>query len=170
MNLRTLLIAGISGLFGMCLVVTFIGTTAAQEDNDLINDVKQSKDAAALRASRGPAGANANQTSIELAKQQKSLAQNALQRATSLENQSQLDPGMRDVPRWSRRLVEATRKSGASKAEVAEAMKEHQARMDERLRRIKAKFDAAVVTEGVVWSAEYEALEAKMWMQESLEN
>jgi hypothetical protein len=114
--------------------------------------------------------ADANESSVSVAKQQKALAENALQVLTNLENQGRLDVGTGQVARWSRRLVEATRKSGATKAEAAEALKQHQARMDERVLRIQKRLESAKATQLDVWNAKYEALEAKMWIQEDQEN
>ena len=56
------------------------------------------------------------------------LAKEALQIARKLEEQARIDSN--DVSIWSRRLVEATRKSRATKPEVVQAIKDHLARMD----------------------------------------
>src|SRR6478736_463168 len=69
-------------------------------------------------------------TAVSLAKQEKALAEEALKSITALEAQGRLSIGLGAVPRWSRRLVEATRKSGASQAEVLEVIKQHVARME----------------------------------------
>jgi hypothetical protein len=105
-------------------------------------------------------------TSVSLAKQEKAIAEEALKLSTELENQGQLNVGRADVPKWSRRLVEATRKSGASKAEVAAAIEQHVSRMDNRLKVVKRLYEAVLVTHGDLLNAQYEALEARSWAGE----
>lgn len=107
-------------------------------------------------------GADDRQTaSISLAKQEKAIAEEALKLLTTLESQGQLNVTVGEVPRWSRRLVEATHKSGASQAEIAEAIKQHIGRMEQRLNRLKKLYEAQAATYGDVLNAKYEALEAQ---------
>src|SRR5207249_4536883 len=91
-------------------------------------------------------GADQKQTGAEIAKRQKVLAEQALKFITQLEQQGQIGLGLRDVPRWSRRLVEATRKSGAKKPEIIEAVKQHLARMDDRVERLTKMYNTGVAT------------------------
>jgi len=107
-------------------------------------------------------GADDQRTSaVSLAKQEMALAEDALKFTTNLEARGQLSIGLGAVPRWSRRLVEATRRSGASHAELAEAIKQHVARMERRLDVVTKQQEAAVATYGEVLDAKYEVLEAQ---------
>jgi hypothetical protein len=63
-------------------------------------------------------------------------------------------------------LVDATRKSGATKAEVMQAIKDHLARMDERFSVVKRLNKAEAATQMDVLNAQYEAMEAKVWLEE----
>jgi hypothetical protein len=103
-------------------------------------------------------------TSVSLAKQEKAIAEEALKLLTDLEKQGQLSAGQADLPKWSRRLVEATRKSGATKAEILAAIKQHVSRMNDRLKVVKRLHEAATVTQEVLLNAQYEALEATSWV------
>jgi hypothetical protein len=62
--------------------------------------------------------------------------------------------------------VEATRKSGASKPDVVQALKDHIARMDQRVEIMKARRQSARATMTAVLNAQYEALEARAWLVE----
>jgi hypothetical protein len=103
---------------------------------------------------------------VALAKQEKAIAEQALL-ITDLEAQGQRNVGFRDVPRWSRRLLEATRKSGASQAEVTEAIKQHIARMEKRLAIVTKLHMAAAATQGDLLDAKYEAIEAQALLQDN---
>lgn len=100
----------------------------------------------------------------DIAKQEMALASEALPVVTQLEKQGRSDPGSHAVSIWSRRLLEATRKSGATKAEVMQAIKDHLARMDERVEALKARQQSDRGTELEVLNARYDALEAKAWL------
>ena len=115
-------------------------------------------------------GADEKDTATAIAMREKALAEKALTLITTLEQQGQVNPGLGDVPRWSRRLVEATRRSGANKAEVIAALKQHVARMDDRVQRVTRLYDAQAAVLGDVLNAEYEALEAKGWLYEEQGN
>ena len=80
---------------------------------------------------------NAKDNQADIAKQEIALAKEALQIATQLEKQGRTDS--HNVSIWSRRLVEATRKSGATKPEVVQAIEDHLVRMDERVEIMKAR-------------------------------
>ena len=69
-------------------------------------------------------------------------------------------------PMWSRRFVEATRKSGLMKPEVAIALKEHVARTEARVERIARLSKAGMASQSDLLNAQYKALEAKRWLQE----
>jgi hypothetical protein len=100
----------------------------------------------------------------DIAKQEMELAKEALTIFTQLEKQGRTDPGSHTVSIWSRRLVEATRKSGATKPEVVQAIKDHLVRMDERVEIMKARQQSARAVETDVLSARYDALEARAWL------
>jgi hypothetical protein len=81
---------------------------------------------------------NVKDNGADLAKQEIALAKEALTTLALEEKQGQADLGSHDIFIWSRRLVEATRKSGAAKAEVMREIKDHLVRMDERVELVKA--------------------------------
>ena len=113
--------------------------------------------------------ADANATKAikpDIAKQEMELAKEALTIFTKLEQQARTDPGSNSVCIWSKRLVEATRKSGATKPEVVQAIKDHLVRTDERVEIVKARQQAARAAETDVLSARYDALEARAWLAE----
>ena len=110
---------------------------------------------------------NAKDSRVDIAKQEIALAKEALQVAKQLEKRAQTDSS--NVSVWSRRLVEATRKSGATKPEVVQAIKDHLVRMDERVELMKARKQAARAVETEVLSARYDALEARAWLAEEQE-
>jgi hypothetical protein len=107
---------------------------------------------------------NAKDNGADIAKQEIALAKEALMLITQAEKQGQANLGSHDVPIWSRRLVEATRKSGATKTEVMQEIKDHLVRMDERVELVKALRQAARATQTDVLNAQYEALEARAWL------
>jgi hypothetical protein len=109
---------------------------------------------------------NAKDTRADIAKQEIALAKAALQITTQLERQARTDPGSNNASIWSRRLVEATRKSGATKADVLREINDHIARMDERVEIMKARQQSARAVETDVLSARYDALEARAWLAE----
>lgn len=109
-------------------------------------------------------------SSVSLAKQEKAIAEGALKLLTNLERQGQLNVGQADVPKWSRRLVDAIRKSGPSKAELLAAFEQHVSRMNARLQVVKQLHEAAAATQGDLLDAQYEALEARSWAAEQREN
>jgi hypothetical protein len=114
------------------------------------------------------AGANATKAiKADIAKQEMELAKEALTIFTQLEKQARTNPGSNDVVGiWSRRLVEATRKSDATKPEVVQVIKDHLVRMDERVEIMKARQQSARAVETDVLSARYDALEARAWLAE----
>ena len=107
-------------------------------------------------------GADDKPTVSSIAKQEKAIAEEALKILTDPETRGQDNLG--DVAKWSRRLVEATRKSGAANADVVAAIEQHVARMDVRLRAVKRLHEATIVTHRDLLNAEYEALEAREWL------
>ena len=110
---------------------------------------------------------NAKDSSAEIARQEIALAKAALPIVTQLEKQGRTDSGSNSVSSWSKRLLEATRKSGATKAEVAKELSNHLLRMDERVEIMQARQQSARATETEVLNARYEALEAKAWLVEA---
>lgn len=102
------------------------------------------------------------ETVVSIAKQEKAIAEVALKVLTDSGDHGQLE-----VSRWSRRLVEATRKSGASKAEINAAIKQHVARTNRRLKIVQRLHEAAAVTLDDLLNAQYEALEAQSLAVES---
>jgi hypothetical protein len=112
-------------------------------------------------------GADTEISGIDIAKQQMALAEQALKDMTVLESTGQASPSLRDVPRWSRRFLEATRRSGASKADIVDAARQHVARMDSRVERLKRMLEAETVVTNELFDAEYEALEAKRLLVEA---
>jgi hypothetical protein len=110
------------------------------------------------------APSDANEGTVDIARQEIALAKEALEIFTQLEQQGRADSD--SVSIWSRRLVEATRKSGASKPDVVQALKDHIARMDQRVEIMKARRQSARTTMTAVLNAQYEALEARAWLAE----
>ena len=94
--------------------------------------------------------------------QERAIAAEALKRLSDPDIRGQAK--IEDVSKWSRRLVESTRKSGASNAEVIEAIEQHIARMDGHLKVIQRLHEAAIVPHTDLLNAEYESLEAKGWL------
>ena len=107
-------------------------------------------------------GADGKPTVTSIAKQEKAIAEEALKRLTDPEARGQDSVG--DLAKWSRRLVEATRKSGASNADFVAAIEQHIARMDARVKAVRQLHEAALMTHCDLLDAEYEALEAKAWL------
>ena len=114
---------------------------------------------AAADAKAAPAG-------VELAKEQVKVAEKALKMATELENNGQLLVGLNEVPKWSRRLAEGVKRSGATRPLAIEAVKDHVARMERRLALMKKLNDAGIATPIDLYNGQYDVLEAKAWLEE----
>jgi hypothetical protein len=133
--------------------------------NDL-TDGRRSRQFGASAQSFAADAKNPKDNGDETAKQEIALAKEALPVVTKPENQGRTDPGSHAVSIWSRRLVEATCRSGATKAEITQAIKEHLVRMNERIEIMKARQQSARATELDVLNARYEALEARACLAE----
>ena len=107
------------------------------------------------------ADANTNETATAIGKQEVALARAALKLITESEMKGEGSKGSHEASSWSRRLVEATRMSGATKPEIIEAIKQHSARMEERVGFVKRQHQAGQASQMDVLNAQYEALEAK---------
>ena len=111
---------------------------------------------------------NARESGTEIAKKEIALANEALKHIAELQKQDQGSAGLQSIPVWSHRLVEATRKSGATKPEIIEAVKQHLARMDQRVVQAKRLYEAALGPRLDVLNAQFEAMEAKALLDEEL--
>ncbi len=110
---------------------------------------------------------HAKENRADIAKQEIALAKAALQIFTKLDGQGRTESGSNNVVGiWSRRLVEATRKSGATKPEVVQAIKDHLVRMEGRVEIMKARQQSARAVETDVLNVRYDALEARAWLAE----
>lgn len=104
---------------------------------------------------------------VDTARRQKGVAQKALEYIAAAEAAGRIGDYSRGIPKWSKRLVDATRESGAPKAELLEALKQHASLMDARAQRLAASLKAGSgnITFIDVWDAEYEALEARALLE-----
>jgi outer membrane protein TolC len=105
---------------------------------------------------------NASDARADIAKEKIAVAKQALEIVKTLEKQGRIESG--EVAIWSKRLVEATRKSGATKAEIVQAIKDHLARMDLLVEIMKQRQQSARGTALGVLNAQYDVLEAKAWL------
>jgi hypothetical protein len=106
----------------------------------------------------------ASDSATEIAKQEIAIAKAALEIDARLEQQGRADSGSASL--WSKRMVEATRKSGATKAEIMQAIQAHLGRMEKRVELVKSQQRSARAIETDVLGARYDALEAKAWLAE----
>jgi hypothetical protein len=133
-------------------VVTVVGVSAfGSRDFGLFSEANRSL----------AADENTKATGAPVGNQEVALAEEALKLITQSEMNGQASPGSHEASIWSRRLVEATRRSGATKPEIIEAIKQHSARMEERVSFVKRQHQAGGSTQVDVLNAQYEALEAK---------
>jgi hypothetical protein len=112
------------------------------------------------------ADVNSKKTGAEIGKEEVALAKEALKVITRQEKEGLAVQGSNEVMIWSRRLAEATRKSGATKAEIIDAFKQYVARMDERVDIMKRLHQASTLGYMDLLNAQYEAMEAKLWLEE----
>ncbi len=112
------------------------------------------------------ADVNANESATDIAKQEMALARDALNLIAEYEKNVRATAGSNEAVIWSRRLVEAARKSGATKAEIIWTIKQHQARMSSRVALLRSYVQAGQATPIELLNGQYEALEAKAWLEE----
>ena len=109
---------------------------------------------------------NARESGAEIAKKEIVLANEAIKHIAELQKQGQGGPESQSIPVWSHRLVEATRKSGATKLEIVEALKQHLVRMDQHVAQVKRVYEARLAPRMDVLNAQFEAMEAKALLEE----
>lgn len=101
----------------------------------------------------------------EIAKQEAAVASEALTLLNRTDEQSLTSVESREVTMWSRRLVEATRRSGASKEDLSEILSQHLARVNKQRELIQRLYKHGVASRLDVLDAEYEALDAKSLLE-----
>ncbi len=102
-------------------------------------------------------------TSHEIYKEQAELAREALEVLKSEVVHGVKTPGARVMATWSRRLVEAERKTGDAKA-YRQALQDHLALMTENVEFAEGEFKAGQVMITEVLDAKYALNEARLWI------
>ena len=102
----------------------------------------------------------------KLAQAQLKLVEEAIRYMDDLSNNARMDV---DDPRsalWIRRLLEAARSAGVDKVKLVSLLESNLTRAKKRVEVAKARNQAARATLLAVMDAEYQALEAEMWLNE----
>ena len=102
----------------------------------------------------------------KLAQAQLKLVEEAIRYMDDLSNNARMDV---DDPRsalWIRRLLEAARSAGVDKEKLVSLLESNLTRAKKRVEVAKARNQAARATLLAVMDAEYQALEAEMWLNE----